>query len=114
MEKILRLEETSGKIKEIPLRSTAASLIHYKSQFHRDGLADMTKLAEIDVDNLDGLDLEVFYNFLWCFAYSANKQIKPPLEFLEDIDITPIDFVTQSIETIVELLTSNAKTLKKK
>ena len=76
MEKIIKIGDYS-----IPVRSTAASLIKYKANFGRDGLADLIRLAksvknnneaadgELNVDDID--ELVVLFFQLHCLVSSG-------------------------------------------
>lgn len=113
MEKIIKVGDL-----EIPVKSTAASLISYKANFHRDGIRDMLGLVKglpedlkkITVETLadSGFDMEVFFCFLWVFAKSANKEIPPMLEWLEGIDVPSIEFAFTAIPQMLDLLMATA------
>lgn len=116
MEKIIKIGSH-----EIPVKSTASALLRYKLNFGRDAMQDLTKLAkgipkkskEEDVMNLiasGGLDIDIFYRFIWVFAKTADSNIKPLTEWLDDIDVAPFDFIAEVFPQIQELLYSNIKT----
>lgn len=119
MEKIIKVGEY-----EFAAKSTAASLISYKSNFKRDGLKDMISLAgslpgdmedKTDDEVIEALvesdfDFDVFYRFLWVFAKAGDKSIPPLEEWLEGFDIPPLDFAVGALEQVVDLLLSTAET----
>ena len=111
---------------QVMLKSTAATPLRYKTQFKRDFFSELLKLAKlfanqsgddndeenIDLNNiswesLDHLDFEVFYNFIWVLAKSADHSIPEPLEWLDGFDEFPIkeifpqvsDLLSNSIES---------------
>jgi hypothetical protein len=57
----------------------------------------------------DDFELDVFYRFLWTFAKSANKGIKPLVEWLEEFDMLPIDFLTEALPQVQDMLISTIK-----
>jgi len=118
MEKIIKIGDYS-----IPVRSTAASLIKYKANFGRDGLADLIRLAksvknnneaadgELNVDDIDEdtFDMDMFFRFLWVFAKSANPEIPPMEDWLEGYDIPPLTFAMTALPQTLELLGTTIK-----
>lgn len=118
MEKMIEV----GGVK-FPAKSTAASFISYKLNFHRDAMRDLMGLARgmpagaaSDAELTDFLassehfDMEVFTRFLWVFAKAADKNIPPFEEWLDSFDITPVDFIMATLPQVSELLFSNMKT----
>ena len=79
-----------------------------------DALKDIISMRNINLETLDGLDLDVFYRLTWVFAKAANKDL-PPLEiWLENLDVQPFDFVYDSINVIMDMLYSSIQTTVKK
>ena len=114
MEKIINI---GGK--DIPFKSTGATVIRYKSQFKRDFLAEIVnmaileeiltgKLGEVDPEKID---LDVVYRIAWVMAKTADKEIPPMMEWLDDFDEFPIFDV---IEEMSDLVASMKKSTKKK
>ncbi len=117
MEKIIRVGDY-----EIPLRSTAASLFSYKANFHRDALKDLFNLAPsiskvagggasdeqalMQSISENGLDLDIFYRFLWVFAKAQDKSMPPLEDWLERFDVPPFDFMMATLPAVAELLVS--------
>src|SRR5574337_274435 len=76
--------------KKVKLKSTAGTPKRYKAQFRHDYFSELLKLsklmagtdgktfnlAEIDYSELEYLDFEVFYNFIWVLAKTANKDTR--------------------------------------
>ena len=108
-----------------PARSTAASFISYKANFHRDGMRDLLRLAKsfpankqklsddavmsIIAENED-FDLDIFTRFLWVFAKSADKSIPPLEEWLDSLNVPPFDFLMETFPQVQDLLFSNLQT----
>ncbi len=124
MEKIIKIGS-----KSVPLKSTAASLIRYKSNFGRDGLKDLVTLSKgmsasksnaddekdsekllEDIMSNDSFDFDVFFRFLWVFAKSGDPSIPPMEEWLDEFDVEPIDFASSVLPQVVDLLSNSAKT----
>lgn len=134
MEKTLTID---GKL--VRLSSNASTPLRYKMQFKKDYFAELLKLAkvfdvnseeaeatgadekeqketeELDLsqiayDDLDHLDFEVLYNFVWILAKTADKTIPAPLEWLDTFDEFPI---VEIFPEVTGLLQSSLKTKKK-
>lgn len=109
MEKIIKIDG-----KEIKLKSNAALPLKYKFQFHREAFQDLGKLNNVmgkNENDITQLELEVFYNFLWILAKTAEPSIPPLLEWLETYDSLPIMDI---IPEIIDMIMSNLTTIKKK
>lgn len=109
--------------KAVLLKSTAATPLRYKAQFRKDYFAELIKLAKstgglngeinfenISFEDLDFLDFEVFYNFIWVLAKTANNSIPDPISWLDSFDSMPIEEV---FPEVVELLEASIKSKKK-
>lgn len=124
MEKTLTIDG-----KEVRLASNASTPLRYKMQFKKDYFAELLKLAkvfdvkgnenevgneldlsQIDYEDLDYLDFEVLYNFVWILAKTADKSIPAPLEWLDEFDEFPI---MEIFPEVTNLLQSSLKTKKK-
>lgn len=108
--------------KEVKFKSTGATPIKYKAQFGTDYFKEILKLAplikvmeNIDEDtikdlnpaDLEGLDLEVFYNVAWVLAKTANKDIPDIITWLDEFDEFPImEFMPEFMELIQATLQS--------
>ena len=110
--------------KKVKLKSTAGTPKRYKAQFRKDYFSELLKLsklmtntdgeefdlAKIDYSELDYLDFEVFYNFIWVLAKTADKNIGDPLDWLDEFDSMPI---AEIFPEIIDLLESSISTKKK-
>ena len=110
--------------KKVKLKSTAGTPKRYKAQFRKDYFSELLKLsklmantdgeefdlAKIDYSELDYLDFEVFYNFIWVLAKTANKEIGDPIDWLDEFDSMPL---AEIVPEIIDLLESSISTKKK-
>lgn len=76
----------------------------YKKQFGADFILEIQRMQS------NGVDMELFNNFLWLAAKEANKEIPPPDEWNSQFDSYPIINV---VEDVRELITSLMGTGKK-
>ena len=117
-----KTSEMDGK--KVKLKSTAGTPKRYKAQFRKDYFSELLKLsklmagndgeefdlAKIDYSELDYLDFEVFYNFIWVLAKTADKNIGDPLDWLDEFDSMPL---AEIFPEIIDLLESSISTKKK-
>ena len=110
--------------RKVKLKSTAGTPKRYKAQFRKDYFSELLKLsklmagnegeefdlAKIDYSELDYLDFEVFYNFIWVLAKTADKNIGDPLDWLDEFDSMPL---AEIFPEIIDLLESSISTKKK-
>lgn len=106
MEKIVKIGD-----QDVPLKSTAASLIRYKSNFGRDGLSDIfafqkvTKNGKIDIEKID---FDTFFRFMWVFAKSANPSIPPMETWLDQFELA--DVLQNGLMAVVDLMANTTAT----
>ena len=110
--------------KKVKLKSTAGTPKRYKAQFRKDYFSELLKLsklmantdgdtfdlAKIDYSELDYLDFEVFYNFIWVLAKTANKEIGDPIDWLDEFDSMPL---AEIFPEIIDLLENSISSKKK-
>lgn len=105
MEKII---DIGGK--QIKLKSTAGTMMRYRNNFNRDFIKDLIALqgklkdktetgAEFEV-----VDLEIFERIAWCMAKTADDNIPPIENWLDEFNTFDI---MQVLPQIMELLVSN-------
>lgn len=107
MKKIIEIDG-----RKVAFSSNATFLIRYKNQFKRDPISSLQKLsklfedykkaAEIDPNaTIDDSFIDMFYEFAWVLAYTADKST-PDLEtWLDSFEEFPIiDVFTELQETI--------------
>lgn len=116
MEKILNIDGRMVKFK-----STGGSLLRYKMKFKRDALQDFYKLIESvnhetnEIENINNLDIEVFYNLCWVLAKTANRAVpSDPVDWLDTFDEFPVlDILPDIVELFLACLTSTVEPKKK-
>jgi hypothetical protein len=118
MERIIKV----GDI-EIPVKSTAASALQYKSHFGSDGVRALFALIQsvavdekgaVSFDSVD-FDFEVAYRFLWIYARAADPEIKPLEEWLEGFSVPTLTFVIDALPELINLMIeTTAPTVKPK
>jgi hypothetical protein len=114
MEKILTIDG-----RQVKFKSTGAFLLRYKAQFGRDALQDIFKLQNaIDnngqIKDISALDLEVVYDLVWTLAKTADPNILPPLEWLDEFSEFPLaEIVPEITDMIFSCLRSTVESKKK-
>lgn len=113
MEKTIEIDN-----KKITFKSTAATPLRYKSQFGKDFFVDIMKLSSLDglnskkinIEKIEKLDFEVFYNIIWVLAKTANKKIPDPITWLDGFDEFPL---FEIIPELQDLILASIQTKKK-
>ena len=113
MEKTIEIDN-----KQVNFKSTAATPLRYKAQFHKDYFAEIMKLeglgkvkkGKIDSEVLQNADFEVFYNIIWVLAKTADRTIPEPIEWLDGFEEFPL---FEIIPQIQDLITASIQTKKK-
>lgn len=113
MEKILTIDG-----RQVKFKSTGAFLLRYKAQFGRDALQDIFKLQGVigdnKITNIDALDLEVIYDLVWTLAKTADPNILPPLEWLDEFSEFPlVEIIPEITDMIFSCLGSTVQSKKK-
>jgi len=105
--------------KEVRLKSNGATPIKYKMQFRKDFFAEILKLhklgklkkkSTLDDNILSNLDFNIFYDFTWVLAKTADHSIPDPIKWLEEFDTFPI---LEILPDIQEMLMANLYSKKK-
>lgn len=104
--------------KKICFKSTAATPLRYKSQFGKDFFVDIMKLSSLDglnskkinIEKIEKLDFEVFYNIIWVLAKTADKKIPDPITWLDGFDEFPL---FEIIPELQDLILASIQTKKK-
>lgn len=104
--------------KKICFKSTAATPLRYKSQFGKDFFVDIMKLSRLDglnskkinIEKIEKLDFEVFYNIIWVLAKTADKKIPDPITWLDGFDEFPL---FEIIPELQDLILASIQTKKK-
>lgn len=106
--------------KQVKFKTNGATPLRYKAQFGRDYFKEILKMAplqnlskkkNIDAENLEALDFEVFYNMAWIMAKTADASIPEPIEWLEQFDEFPM---AEIIPELQDMLLTSLQTTKKK
>lgn len=115
MEKILNID---GKM--IKFKSTGASLLRYKMEFRRDALQDFYKLLDSinqetnEIEDINALDIDVFYNLAWVLAKTGDPSIGTLIEWLDTFDTFPVlEVLPDVVELFLSCLTSTVEAKKK-
>lgn len=107
--------------KEVRLKATAALPLRYKAQFGQDFFADILKLEplvkkirgkkreELTADDINGLDMTIFYNLLWVMAKSADRSIPDPITWLDQFDDFPFEEILPAVLELMNRLMSSKK-----
>lgn len=117
MEKIITIDG-----KKVGFKTNGATPLRYKAQFGKDYFKEILKLAplekmigkkktEINMNDLDVLDFEMFYNISWIMAKTYDPTIPEPMEWLEQFDEYPLADIIPELQ---ELMASSFQTTKKK
>lgn len=117
MEKIIEIDG-----KKVGFKTNGATPLRYKAQFGKDYFKEIMKLMpleklmkkkkeDINFNDLDALDFEMFYNISWIMAKTYDPTIPEPMEWLEQFDEYPI---AEIIPQLQELMASSFQTSKKK
>lgn len=108
--------------KKVRFKSNGATPLRYKAQFGKDYLKEILKMSpvvnakkkkgEIDVNSLESLDFEVFYNVAWILAKTADNSIPEPIEWLASFDEFPIaEIFPEMQELMIATITASKKKL---
>lgn len=113
--------------KAVGFESTAAFVIKYKKQFGKNALKDIASMANTlqkvkktaakenldqeaeTLELLEHLDMEVLYNLIWIFAYTADKSIPCLEDWLDSFDDFPLVDVLNVVTELLEASFSNKK-----
>lgn len=111
--------------RDVKLVSHGATPILYKMEFGTDFFADLITvlkslggisgdgamdLDKVTYEQLNNLDITVFYQLVYILAKSGNKEIDSMFDWLSDFDEFPIlDFLPDIIEMFQQLLTRKKK-----
>ncbi len=106
--------------KEVRLKSTAATPIRYKAQFGKDFFNEILNLGKkgkvdketgkVDVDSIEYMDFDLFYNFTWVLAKTANKEIPDPITWLDQFDQFPlVDVISETQDLLTHTISGKKK-----
>lgn len=110
--------------RDIVFESNGVTPLLYKQAFKKDFFADLMKagtvmqsfssnldnLSSNDLKSLDSFDSEVIYRLIWACARTADKEIKPMLEWVEENpEISFVEDGGEVISLVVESMESKKK-----
>lgn len=103
--------------RQVRFKSTGAFLLRYKAQFGRDAVRDLMKLSQVtdpetgEINQIDTLDLDVFFNLAWTLAKTADPDIPDPLTWLDSFEAFPLMEILPELQ---DLLLASIQGSKKK
>jgi len=106
--------------KKVRFKSNGATPLRYKAQFGKDYLKEILKMSAVEtigkkgknIENLETIDFEVFYNIAWIMAKTADPSIPEPLEWLATFDEFPIaEIFPEMQELMLATITASKKKL---
>lgn len=112
MEKVLNI---GGK--EIKMKSTAGTMMRYRTNFNRDFIKDMVKLQNKLSSRLDSneqfeaIDLDIFEKIAWCMAKTADNDIPDIEHWLDSFETFDI---MEVLPQIMGLLVANMEQINSK
>lgn len=111
MEKTILIDD-----KNINFKSTAATPLRFKAQFGKDYFAEIVKLNKLsgfkeeNLEALENIDFEVFYNIIWTLAKTADRTIPDPITWLDGFEEFPLfEIIPQVQDLIISSIQSKKK-----
>lgn len=106
--------------KKVRFKSTAATPLRYKAQFGKDFFSEIIKLKKLgklkldgknpNIEALENIDFEVFYNLIWTLAKTADPKIPDPITWLDGFEEFPM---MEIIPELQEMITASIQGKKK-
>ncbi len=102
---MLKVININGK--DMELRSSAATPMIYKAQFHSDFFGDVVKMGKV-FDGISGdempddIDMDVIYHIVWALAKNAHKDIGDVITYFAQFDEFPIKEIADVLSTLIE------------
>jgi hypothetical protein len=115
MEKTLTIDG-----KKVTFKSSGATPIRYKAQFHRDFIKDVFKMRSLEKiqdkkpedigdEELEALDFDLFYRLIWVLAKNADKDIPDLENWLDEFEEFPIqEIIGELIDLIGKSIQSES------
>lgn len=122
MEKTLTIDG-----QEVKFKVSGGTTTRYRANFGRDMFVDLLKMTPImkemekglDIENLsretlERLDFDVFINFIWVFAKTADSGVPDKQTWLDEFDEFPVLDIFLELQPLLEksLALSKKKTMK--
>lgn len=101
---------------QVAFKSSGAIPKRYKMQFQRDFFKDLLAMGlkadgETELESIQNIDFDVFYDIAWTLAKTANPSIPDPLTWLDGFETFPIMEILPELQ---DMLTATISTTKKK
>ena len=105
----------SIKGKQITLESNAFTTLLYKKQFNKDFFKELLLVAKVfngrksfsledlDTDNLEAFDSELFYRLFWIFAVTADPSVPDYLDFYRVNSYLELKDIMQNVGKLLEV-----------
>lgn len=95
--------------KQVRFKSTAATPLRYKAQFHKDYFSEILKMEGLaklkksknNAEDLAKIDFDTFYNIIWVLAKTADKNIPEPLEWLDGFEEFPLFEIIPQMQDLI-------------
>lgn len=108
--------EISGQ--QVNFKTSGAIPKRYKMQFQRDFFKDLLGMGalssvdgKVDVNDIQNINFEVFYDIAWTMAKTADNKIPDPMTWLDGFDEFPIIEILPELQ---DMLAATISTTKKK
>lgn len=96
--------------KAIRFKSTGATPLRYKAQFHKDFFVEILKLnslkklqvgEDLKPEDIQHVDFDVLYNIAWVLAKTANDKIPEPFTWLDGFSQFPLMDIMVQIQDLI-------------
>jgi hypothetical protein len=96
--------------KQVRFKSTGATPLRYKAQFHKDFFVEIIKLNtlkkikngdDIKPEDVEHVDFDVLYNIIWVMAKTANPTIPEPVEWLDTFEEFPLMDIVPKVQDLI-------------
>jgi type II secretory pathway component PulK len=96
--------------KQVRFKSTGATPLRYKAQFHKDFFAEILKLNslkkvnkgdELKKEDIEMIDFDVLYNITWVMAKTADQTIPEPIEWLDQFNEFPLMDIVPKLQDLI-------------
>ncbi|MBS4750321.1 hypothetical protein KG091_04440 [Carnobacteriaceae bacterium zg-ZUI78] len=113
----------------IPLSGNAKTIFLYKREFKRDFFGDLLKMAKnfsalekintgkqeehylkaLSTQEIEEIDMDILYQFLWAFAKTEDNHIPGFLDFIEQFSSMNLEDVANVVVDLIEHLMHTKK-----
>lgn len=106
--------EISGQ--QVKFKTSGAIPKRYKMQFQRDFFKDLLALGvvdtngeELDLEVLQKINLDVFFDIAWTMAKTADSSIPDPMTWLDGFETFPIMEILPELQDMIAATISTTK-----